>query len=226
MAQNVLRAAAELLRQYYGMRTQMSPPGQWRTLVRLVCERGGPAKKGRDASWIEEAPLRSPIETARLTTDRLAEILDALGQRGNSAAVLSALAQWWLNRVGDEEASAVFALRPLDAWQKELRAIRGVNWELADRILLFVAGLTVYPLDRGSLRIAARHGWMDLAAEYDEWQSFFVGGLRDAQTGPADMSFWNTRVGRDFCGARANCEGCPLKELLPERGPVPLEDVG
>ena len=139
--------------------------------------------------------------------------------------MLRGLAAWWEGHAADNGAPD-FQGRPLEAWQAELRAIRGVSWELADRILLFFGALNVYPLDRGSMRIAARHGWMDLAAEYDEWQSFFVGGLRDAQTGPADMSFWNTRVGRDFCGARANCEGCPLKELLPERGPVPLEDVG
>lgn len=225
MAHNVLRAAAELLRKYYGMRPEPSPPGEWRTLVRIVLERCGSAKKGRDFSWIEGSPIRSPVETASLTADRLAEILDAVGPGGNPAGVLPALAQWWLCRVGDEDAPAVFAQRPLAAWQEDLRAIRGVSWDLADRILLFVAGLPVYPLDRGSLRIAARHAWMDLAAEYDEWQAFFVGSLREADVDLADMSYWYARLARDFCGVRAKCEECPLKELLSERGPVLLEDV-
>ncbi len=206
------------------MRPQPTPSGEWRRLVRIVLERCGSAKKGRDFSWIEDSPFRSPAETVRLTGDRLAEILDAVGRGGSPAGVLPALAHWWLNRVGEEDAPAIFAQRPLNAWQEDLRAIRGVSWELADRILLFVAGLAVYPLDRGSVRIAARHGWMDLSAEYDEWQAFFIGSLDDADVDLAGMSYWNARLARDFCGVRAKCEECPLRELLPERGPVPLTE--
>ncbi|MGE5193777.1 MAG: hypothetical protein ACM3U2_14875 [Deltaproteobacteria bacterium] len=223
MAQNVLGNAVDLLRQYYGSSPHASPPEAWLTLVRIVLKQGGSATKGRDGSWIDESPLRTPEETARLTRSRLMEIFEGAGQKSSHAGALPALAQWWLSEIGDEDAAAAFAARPLDAWQEELRAIRGVSWELADRILLFVGGLAVYPLDRGSRRIAARHGWMDLSAEYDDWQAFFIGGLRDTDVGVADVSIWNSRLGRDFCGARAKCEECPLKGLLPEGGPVLLE---
>jgi endonuclease III-like uncharacterized protein len=223
MPQSALPAAAELLRQHYGQPPQPLPRGEWLTLVRVVLERGGSAKRGRDWSRLGETPLATPEETARLGASRLEEILAGAGLARSHAGALSALAQWWLNRIGNGEALATFAQRPLSAWQEELRAIRGVSWEMADRILVVVGGLAIYPLDRGSLRIAARHGWMDMAAEYDDWQAFFIGGLRDTVIVPADLSFWNIRAGREFCGKQPKCNACPLKALLPERGPVPLE---
>ncbi len=225
MADGISGTAAELLQRHYGRPPPAMPRGEWLTLVRVVLNHGNSTKKRHDWSWLDESPLRAPGETARLTAPLLEEMLDGAGLKGRHARVLPALAHWWLKRVGDEDAPAAFARRPLAAWQGELRAIRGVSRELADRILLFVGGLAVYPLDRGSLRIAARHGWMDLTAEYDDWQAFFNGGLRDGAIDPRDLSFWSTRVGRDFCGVQPKCDECPLKVLLPERGPVPLEDV-
>ncbi len=98
-----------------------------------------------------------------------------------------------------------------------------MSWELADRILLFAGALPVYPLDRASLRIAARHGWMDITAEYEEWQTFFAHGNRDGEIELAQLSLWMARIGREFCGSRTDCDACPLHSLLPARGPVPLD---
>jgi endonuclease-3 related protein len=150
--------------------------------------------------------------------------VEAAGWRANNAAPLPALAQWWLRRIGHGDALEILQSRPLANWQEELRAIRGVNWELADRILLVVGDFPVYPIDRGSLRIAARHGWMEITAEYDDWQEFFVGSLRDSNIKLAQFAEWNMRAGRDFCGTRPKCDDCPLKSLLPARGPVQLAE--
>jgi len=220
MAGNIV-VAAELLERHYGRRDDMRPFGEWLTLVRVVLERGRSTKGRHDWSWLAESPLRGPGETALLTASRLQEIVGAAGLKASQAKVLPALAEWWLQNF-DDDACADFGTRPLESWHRELRAVRGVNWKLADRILLAVGGLAVYPLDRGSLRIAARHGWMDMSAEYDEWQAFFVGGLRGSGVGVGDLSDWNSRVGHEFCGAEPQCETCPLQGLLPEKGPIPL----
>jgi endonuclease-3 related protein len=221
MAHNLLADAAEVLRRHYGRRVAL-PPGKWITLVRLVVGRRGSKRGEPDWSWLEETPLRRPEETSLQTGSRLEEIAVEAGFKSSPVKVLPALAGWWLQNFGDADAGAEFGKRSLESWQRDLRAVRGVSWELADRILLVVGGLAVYPLDRGSQRIAARHGWIDLSAEYDEWQALFVGGLRDSGVAIADLSDWNARVGREFCGARPKCEACPLKELLPPQGPIPL----
>jgi endonuclease-3 related protein len=221
MAGDIVVHAAELLKRRFGRHDDVRPPGAWLTLVRVVLESGKSKIGRRDWSWLEESPLRGPGETALQTASRLEEIVGAAGLKAAQAKVLPALAEWWLRNF-DDDACADFGARPLESWQRELRAVRGVNWELADRILLAVGGLAVYPLDRGSLRIAARHGWIDMSAEYDEWQALFVGGLRDSGIAVDDLSDWNSRVAGEFCRAKPDCEACPLKGLLPAKGPLPL----
>jgi endonuclease-3 related protein len=221
MALNILMDAAKILERHYRRRAAW-PHGEWLTLVRLVLGRRGSKRVESDWSWLEETPLRRARETAMQTGSQLDEIAVAAGFTSGPVKVLPALARWWLQNFDDADAGADFGKCPLESWQRELRGIRGVSWELADRLLLVVGGLAVYPLDRGSQRIAARHGWIDLSADYDEWQEFFVGGLRDSGVAFGDLSDWNSRVGREFCGAQPKCESCPLKDLLPEKGPIPL----
>ncbi len=155
----------------------------------------------------------------------LADLLEATNQPATKARSLHALAEWWQRRIGDgSDATPVFATRSVESWQFELRALPGINCELADRILLFVGGCTVYPLDRGSMRIAARHGWMELSSEYDDWQSFFTTAAKDAALDLGQLSGWNSLVAREFCKSQPHCDECPLKSLLPARGVVSLEE--
>ncbi len=223
MASEKLAEAAALLKRHYGTLREPGPPGEWATLVRVVLERAHQTKKSCDWSWLEESPLRTAGETAALSASQLAANLEEAEHGVRVAAVLCALAKWWLKTIGDRDTAAAFQNRPLQTWQEELRAIRGVSWKLADRILLFVGGLSVYPLDRGSMRIAARHGWMDMHSEYEDWQAFFVGIERVRDVDLRHLSHWNVRLGREFCGAKPKCDECPLSSMLPERGPLPLD---
>jgi endonuclease-3 related protein len=223
MPRSVLVEAASLLAAHYGPHAPPGPVGAWTTLVRVVLEQGRSQKSDRDWSWLDDSPLSSAQEAATCDARGLAERLDTAGQPANKAAVLRGLAAWWEGHAADNGAPD-FQGRPLEAWQAELRAIRGVSWELADRILLFFGALNVYPLDRGSMRIAARHGWMDMTAEYDDWQAFFAGASRDAPFDLVQLSRWNARVAREFCGRLAACDECPLRSLLPPRGPIALEE--
>src|SRR4029077_15443517 len=125
--------------------------------------------KSRDWSWLDRSPLRTAEETAALGVSRLGEVLEEKDQSASKAGVLSGCALWWQRSFGGDDEPADFSRRSLESWQSELRAIRGVSWELADRILLFGGRQGVYPRDRGSQRIAARHGWVEPAAGYDEW---------------------------------------------------------
>lgn len=223
MTQTIMSRAVDLLAEHYGRTVESLPSDHWHALVRVVLD-GRPSKKAaRDWLWIDESPVRSPGEIARQNAAQLAEALVAAGQSASRAGVLNGLAEWWLRRIGDEDASAVFRARSREYWQDELRVIRGVSWELADRILLVVGGLAIYPLDRGSVRIAARHGWMDVTAEYEDWQSFFSAGLCEADVELGLAAQWMSRAGREFCGAKPKCDACPLKSLLPERGAILLD---
>lgn len=223
MPHDIWQKTTGLLAAYYGTTDRPEPPGSWTTLVHVVLQPARGTRRANDWTWVAESPLADPAETAEYDVGRLAEILEAAGHRPVLARPLHGLAAWWRKRFGDADATDLFATRSVEAWREELRSIPGVNWELTDRILLFVGGCTVYPLDRGSLRIAARHGWMDLSADYDDWQAFFTAAAHDAALDLGQLSRWHALVARDFCKTQPHCDECPLKSLLPERGMMSIE---
>lgn len=223
MGESVLNAAADLLAEYYGSIPPVGPSGEWTTLVRVVLASGRKLQKSIDWDWIDDTVLRSADETAAGRRDSLGTELESTGYAANKAASLLALAQWWLRRIGPGSSTVDEWNARRDRWCEELRELPGVNWELADRILLFVGGVTAIPLDRGTMRVAARHGWVETTADYDEWQSFFVRGLFDAGIDIATFSQAMSRIGRDFCGKVPRCDACPLRSLLPPGGPNPID---
>lgn len=224
--QDILHSAANLLREHYGEPAVPGPPCKWTTLVKVVLAHGrASSKRACDWEWLHNSPLAVSRQTAASRVELLVESLESAGYSSAKAAALHALAKWYERHFDDENAVSV-ENASLEQWRDELRNIRGVNLELSDRILLFVAGLSAYPVDRASLRITCRHGWMDLAADYEEWQAFFVRGMEGDTNALARLSLWNARVGKDYCGPRPACDDCPLRPLLPERGAVELDDVG
>jgi endonuclease III len=224
MTHHVLTVSTELLRQHYGAVPRPAPAGEWQTLVRVVLENRRQVKKPPDWSWLDESPLRTAEETLVLRASRLVEILEANHQAAGCARTLYGCANWWQQIFCKDAGPADFTQRSLESWQEELRAIPGVNWEMADRILLVVGRQAVYPLDRGSMRIVARHGWVATEADYDEWQTFFRRGLHDSHASLAELAHWSLSVGRDYCRSEPKCDECPLRSLLPERGPVQLSE--
>jgi len=129
-------------------------------------------------------------------------------------ATLQRLARWAAGRLdGSSEASATVL-------REELLGLNGIGPPTADAILLEGLGKPVYPVDRASYRVAARHGWIDPSADYDEARAV----LERLAPGDPDtllaLAGWSERLGRDFCRAGVpRCERCPLRPFLPEGGP-------
>jgi len=213
-----LDEAARELRLRYGNLPRWGEPHAWKTLVRLVAARGL-----REDVWelrwrdLEESPLQSAEGTAACSLAEIIELLTPLGRAKQTAPTLLGLARWWNAKL--ETDGEVNWQRPLEELQEELRQIRGVSIELADRVLLFVGERTVFPVDRAAMRIVCRHGWLGPEADYEEWQSFFASGVAGTETDLQSLSLWMGKVGEEHCGPRPRCEGCPLQPLLPEGGP-------
>lgn len=102
----------------------------------------------------------------------------------------------------------------------ELLSVNGIGPETADSILLYAAGMPAIVVDAYTLRIWARHGWIDYEADYHRLQDHLASEL------PADAAVFNelhaliVEVGKRWCKPKPKCEGCPLCELLPEGGIV------
>ncbi|MFN0053329.1 MAG: hypothetical protein ACKV0T_14190 [Planctomycetales bacterium] len=225
MAQSVLQQTLELLRLHQASHTSVGALYRWRTLVEVVVAAERKSRRSlTDPQWMEHGPLGSPQEAAAAQVDGLAEFLKGQGYTPRMASPLRGLAQWWLRDDGREAEEAYGWERPADQLRHELRRIRGVSLTLADRILLFVGGLPVFPLERGVLRVIARHGWMEVTADYEEWQEFFTRGSREGDWPLAELAGRLVSLGREHCRGSPDCDGCPLAPMLPRSGPVALMD--
>jgi endonuclease III len=214
----------EILEQYFGKSSEDSPLGDWIELVKIVLLYGrSTSSDDRDWTWLLRSDLPTASDAASAGSAVWETALESAGFTPNKAGLLVRLARWWHDEIGDNEPSVVLARKALSDWQTQLRSIRGVSWELADLILLTLGAGPVYPLDRGSRRIVLRHGWLDLTAEYVEWQSFFSRGARDGRVDLRWLWKRTSDVGRKFCGSQPKCEECPLRGILPERGPVQFD---
>jgi endonuclease III related protein len=108
--------------------------------------------------------------------------------------------------------------------REELLAVNGIGPETADSILLYAGGMPVFVVDAYTHRIFARHGWIGFDADYHQIQDYAQSAL------PEDARLYNefhallVYVGKHFCTkSKPKCNECPLREMLPEGGPLQAE---
>jgi endonuclease-3 related protein len=111
---------------------------------------------------------------------------------------------------------------PLSTLRAELRGIAGIGPETADAIALYAAGRPIFVVDAYARRILTRHRVVAPDADYATIQTLLMTHL------PHDPALFNeyhallVRVGKEHCGARPRCEGCPLRFDLRGRPPHPV----
>lgn len=192
----------------------------WTRFVREIVAGDLPTDSARIA-LLQTIMLASPRACATAGTPALMEALQEIPRGAQKTAVLQRLAQWWQQEFGDE-------LNPL--WSADiahyrvaLRAIRGLGPETADRLLLFGASLPVFPIDRAILRVAVRHGWIDLPVDDEGAQTTFRSAFGPDINSQQSAARGLKSIGATFCGREPNCVECPLRSLLPEHGPLAVD---
>lgn len=187
-------------------------------ILRVILGRSlDPRKVDLSLGALREAGLLDPSAMAAADVAEIVETLRASGAKLTPRAVasLQKIARWAADR-GIETVSGA----PTEAIRDELLAINGVGPATADTILLTALDRPVYPVDRPSYRIFARHGWLDASADYDEARDVFERLEPDDPSALRQLAAWLDRIGSDFCRAgRPRCERCPLRPFLPEGGP-------
>lgn len=225
MTLSILGTVGTLLREKYGAPALPGEAYRWRTLVDVVapvCMK----RAGDIDDAVEVGPLRSARETSQMRPAGLVEALRSDRRPERAAGVLVVLARWWLEHPQRDEERAEAWDIPVEELRRELRALPGVSLTLADRILLLVGRLPVFPINRTTIRIASRHGWLEPTAEYDEWQALFTRERDLSEVSLVELHQWFGRVGHDHCGVRSCCDNCPLQTLLSGSGPVESFDAG
>lgn len=214
-----LASATALLRAAYGSPDLDDSISDWSILVRLLLlGSSADAASGARAAVLNSPLLNRPAETAQANTGALVELLTPVPRGPQKASLLRSVAAWWQNQFGDETSPEWST--GTEFYRESLRKIRGLGPATVDELLMFVARLPLFPLDRGTLRVAVRHGWLDLPLEDQDAQSFFIQGLRESAVDPREFSQLISQVAESHCGREPKCDGCPLQPLLPENGPL------
>lgn len=222
--------AGELLERHYRWLEIPEPVGTWQQACWLLLGRQSKtqqakqrqaAKTDADTLW-EETCLRTPEETAAASAAELIELFEQQKLPDKSVGPIRSLAQWWLENVSDVDP----LLERIDdeSLRQSLRSLKGLSAEQGDQLALYVFGRAVLPLNRATVRIGCRHRWIGWDGDDEEWQGWFRQVLRESDCTAQEFAGWMMQVGKEFCGPKPKCGGCPLESLLPASGPEePLE---
>jgi endonuclease III-like uncharacterized protein len=196
-----------------------APSGSVLLRAALV-ELAGASKVARAWKALVENGLDEPAELAAASPAEVQSALAALRASLAPRVVrsLQELARAVAHRQPDWESDPTESIR--DGWLR----IAGLGPATVDRLLLEALGRPAYPVDRATVRVLYRHGWLDPDCEYEEARSSVEAA---ADRRPARLLAFSAlidEVGRRFCKpARADCRHCPLAPWLPEGGPRSLD---
>lgn len=184
-----------------------------------------PRKRDAALAALRDEGLLDPQALAECDPTELDDSLKSAGVAvaRNGLGPLRRVARWLVERHHGAADELAGADGPVSTAQlrEELVAINGVGPATADAILLAALNRPVYPLDRATYRVLARHGWIDADAGYDEARDVVERLAPDDPKALAELSAWFDRLGRDHCRASvARCDRCPLQPFLPEGGPI------
>jgi len=173
---------------------------------------------------LRAADLLEPQALFDVSQEELEELIRPAGYYRIKAKRLRSLLGFLVNRY-DGSIEAMFRT-PLSKLRQELLGIHGVGPETADSILLYAGSLPTFVVDAYTHRILSRHGWIDPESDYHQIQEYFHDRL------PADVSMFNefhallVYLGKHYCKkSRPLCETCPLQSMLPQGGPVGIDQV-
>ena len=169
---------------------------------------------------LREAEKLSLNAIHELPSGKLQQLIRPAGYYRVKSTRLKNVAKHIIERYGDVD--AMFE----QDWQElrtDLLTINGVGPETADSILLYAGEQPTFVIDAYTARVAKRHGWTEIDANYDTLKAFFESQLQ------RDVGLFNeyhaliVQVGKDSCKPSPKCEECPLQPMLPTGGVIDLK---
>jgi endonuclease III related protein len=167
------------------------------------------------------AGFDSPVVVARANVTQLVEATQKLDAplkplSAKTLMPLHLLAKWIVDRGGLAALDDI----PTEELRDDLLLIPGISPAMTDALLLYGLKRPVYPADRPTYRILARHGWIEPTTDYEETRATIEEPAHGDVVVLSNLAAWFDRTGELYCRARgAMCEGCPLQPFLPENGP-------
>ncbi len=154
----------------------------------------------------------------KLNDEALAELIRPAGYHRLKARRLKNLARCVVQQ-HDGSLEALFQF-DVESLREQLLSLNGIGPETADLIVLYAARKPTFVVDAHAARVFKRHGWIEFEADYHAIKDFFESGLEQDLALFQEYHALIARVGNEHCRKRPQCEGCPLRDLLPEGGPL------
>ena len=166
------------------------------------------------------------LSTTGLIEADASEVVEALKVSGRTFATKAITPLIRLARWAEDRGEEGLIHAPTESLRDDLRRLNGIGPATADLLLLNGLDRPSYPVDRPSYRVFARHGWIDSSADYDEARSVFENVESDDPAGLRRLASGLDLLASEFCRAsRPKCERCPLRDYLPEGGPIEEDGV-
>ena len=168
---------------------------------------------------LKETHLLSPEALLKVPKRKLARLIRPSGYFNIKAERLKAFILF-LFKEYEGRLRSMFQEDPTILRNKLLN-VKGIGPETADSILLYAGGVPIFVIDAYTRRVFHRHGLVHRDLDYQDLQSWFMGGL------PRNAQLYNefhaliVKVGKEHCGREPHCERCPLEGLLKGGFPIP-----
>lgn len=166
---------------------------------------------------LREEGLLDAAALHRLPSEELAELIRPAGYYRLKAGRLKRLLDLLFNRF-DGSLEEMFS-RSLDDLRELLLSVNGIGPETADSILLYAGKYPTFVVDTYTHRVFKRHAWIEDEADYHTLKDSIEAGLERSAPLFNEYHALLVKVGKEHCGPKPRCEGCPLQELLPPGGP-------
>ena len=171
---------------------------------------------------LRDADLMDPHALYNVPLEELEELLRPAGYYRVKARRLRSFLEFFINRYNGSPKTMFHT--DLATLRDELLAVKGVGPETADSILLYAGAMPVFVIDAYTHRIFARHGWIPYDADYRQIQDFIQSSLPDDPLMYNEYHALLVHTGKHYCLKKnPKCHECPLRDLLPEGGPLEPE---
>ncbi len=153
----------------------------------------------------------SPKALYRLSGANLASLVRPAGYYRVKARRIRCFLEFLFRHYGGRMED--MAREETDIIREKLLEIHGIGPETADSILLYALEKPVFVIDAYTRRVLARHGIMAYERSYEAFQQLFHSAIvRDVRLYNEYHALF-VRLGKTFCRARPQCDGCPLRGL-------------
>lgn len=167
---------------------------------------------------LKSADALSPQKLLAIKLEELQELIRPAGYFRIKAQRLRSLVQFFEEEFGGRIAK--MQAMPLAELRMKLLLVHGIGPETADSILLYAVGQPALVVDAYTLRVFARHGWVPHGTSYHPLQEYLAAELPVDAADYKEFHALMVEVGKRHCRKTPQCEGCPLRQLLPIGGVV------